>query len=114
MPNLMSKFIMPVQATERVAQLGQRIRVARIRRGWSVAELANKAGINRNTLTALELGKPGTALGVCVTVLWALGLEKTLDIVADPDIDAHGKALEASHRPTKAGKPRKNNNEYDF
>ena len=60
----MSNFLMPMQATERVAQLGQSIRVARIRRGWSVADLASKAGINRNTLTALELGKPGTAVGV--------------------------------------------------
>ena len=48
--------------------------------------------VNRNTLTALELGKPGTAIGVCFTVLWALGLEKSLDAVADPDTDVHGKA----------------------
>ena len=102
------------QATERVAQLGQRIRVARIRRGWSVADLAGKAGINRNTLTALELGKPGTALGVCVTVLWALGLDKSLEAVADPDTDLHGKALEASRRPMRAGKYRKASDDYDF
>ncbi|MBT2332345.1 helix-turn-helix domain-containing protein [Variovorax paradoxus] len=105
---------MPSQAAERVAQLGQRIRVARIRRGWSVAELASKAGINRNTLTALELGKPGTAVGVCVTVLWALGLDKSLEAIADPDTDLHGKALEASRRPTRAGKSRKASDDYDF
>jgi transcriptional regulator with XRE-family HTH domain len=97
-----------------VKQLGQRIRVARIRRGWSVAELASKAGINRNTLSALELGRAGTAIGVCFTVLWALGLEKSLDAVADPDTDLHGKALEASRRPSRAGKPRKSSNDYDF
>lgn len=114
MPNFMSKFVMPLQATERVAQLGQRIRVARIRRGWSVADLASKAGINRNTLTALELGKPGTAVGVCFTVLWALGLDKSLDDVADPDSDLHGKALEASRLPTRAGKARKPRDDYDF
>lgn len=114
MANVMSKFVMPLQATERVAQLGQRIRVARIRRGWSIADLASKAGINRNTLTALELGKPGTALGVCVTVLWALGLDKSVDAVADPDGDLHGKALEASRRPTRAGKAKKASNDYDF
>jgi len=114
MPNFMSKFVMPMQATERVAQLGQRIRLARIRRGWSVADLSSKAGINRNTLTALELGKPGTAVGVCVTVLWALGLDRSLDAVADPDGDLHGKALEASRRPTRAGKARKANDDYDF
>ncbi len=110
----MSNFTTPVQASEYIAQLGQRIRVARIRRGWSVADLAAKAGINRNTLAALEHGKLGTAIGVCVTVLWALGLEKSLDGVADPDTDVHGKALEASRRPTRAGKPRKSGNEYDF
>ena len=110
----MSNFAIPLPVSERVAQLGQRIRVARIRRGWSVVDLASKAGINRNTLTALELGKPGTAIGVCFTVLWALGLENSLDSVADPDGDVHGKALEAARRPSRAGKPRKTSNDYDF
>lgn len=105
---------MPLEATERITQLGQRIRIARIRRGWSVAELASKAGINRNTLTALELGRPGTAVGVCVTVLWALGLDKSFNVVADPDSDLHGKALEAARRPTRAGKSRKASDDYDF
>lgn len=110
----MSNFVIPLEIAERVAQLGQRIRVARIRRGWSVVELASKAGVNRNTLTALELGKPGTAVGVCFTVLWALGLDKTLEAVADPDTDLHGKALEASRRPKRAGKSRKVSDIYDF
>ena len=110
----MSNFSIPLHVSERVVLLGQRIRIARIRRGWSVVDLASKAGINRNTLTALELGKPGTAIGVCFTVLWALGLEKSLDAVADPDTDVHGKALEASHRPTRVGKPRKPGSDYDF
>ena len=102
----MGKFEVPAQVAEQVARLGQRIRIARIRRGWSVADLAGKAGVNRNTVTALELGKQGTAVGVCFTVLWALGLERTLDGVAHPDADLHGKALEAARRPTRAGKPR--------
>jgi transcriptional regulator with XRE-family HTH domain len=110
----MSKFALPIDASEWVAQLGQRIRIARLRRGWSVADLASKVGINRNTLTALEMGKPGTAVGVCFTVLWALGLDKSLEAVADPDADLHGKALEASRRPKRAGKPRKERDDYDF
>jgi transcriptional regulator with XRE-family HTH domain len=110
----MSKFVLPIEVSEWVAQLGQRIRVARLRRGWSVADLASKAGINRNTLTALEMGKPGTAVGVCFTVLWALGLDKSLEAVADPDADLHGKGLEASRRPKRAGKPRRERDDYDF
>ncbi len=84
----------------------QRIRLARIRRSLSVADLAEKAGINRNTINALELGKPGASIGVIATVLWTLGLDKTLDRVADSDMDVHGKALEASRRPKRASKPR--------
>jgi transcriptional regulator with XRE-family HTH domain len=110
----MSNFILPVETSEWVTQFGQRIRVARLRRGWSVADLASKAGVNRNTLTALEKGKTGTAIGVCFTVLWALGLDKSLEGVADPDTDLHGKALEASRRPKRAGKPRSDRDDYDF
>lgn len=110
----MSKFVTPMPVAEQLIQLGQRIRIARIRRNWSVADLASKAGINRNTLTALELGKPGTAVGVCFTILWALGLDRTLDGVADPDADLHGKGLEAARRPSRAGKARKASDDYDF
>ncbi len=105
---------LPAQVTERIRELGDRIRVARIRRGPSTAELAAKAGIHRNRLSALELGKPGVALGALVTMLWALGLEGTLQGVAHPDTDTHGKTLEASHRPTRVRKPRQSKDEYDF
>jgi transcriptional regulator with XRE-family HTH domain len=106
--------ILPGEAADRIKELGRRIRLARARRGLSIAEVAVKAGINRNTLNALELGKPGVALGACVTVLWALGLDRTLDGVAHPDADTHGKTLEASRRPARVRKSQKSKNEYDF
>jgi transcriptional regulator with XRE-family HTH domain len=104
----------PAEAMERIKELGYRVRLARTRRGMSIAELAAKAGINRNTLNALELGKPGVAFGAYVTVLWALGLDKTLEGVAHPDADTHGKTLEASRRPARVRKSRKSKDEYDF
>ncbi|MBI3045291.1 MAG: helix-turn-helix domain-containing protein [Betaproteobacteria bacterium] len=104
----------PIEATERIKELGHRVRLARTRRGMSIAEVAAKAGINRNTLNALELGKHGVAMGAYVTVLWVLGLDKTLDGVAHPDADIHGKTLEASRRPARVRKSRKSKNEYAF
>ena len=104
----------PTEASDRIKELGYRVRIARTRRGLSIAELAARAGINRNTLNALELGRPGVAFGAYVTVLWALGLDKTLDGLAHPDADIHGKTLEASRRPARVRKPRKPKNEYDF
>jgi len=109
-----TKKPLPAEASDRIKDLGYRVRLARTRRGLSIAELAAKAGINRNTLNALELGRPGVAFGAYVTVLWALGLDKTLDGLAHPDADIHGKTLEASRRPARVRKSRKPKNEYDF
>jgi len=105
---------LPTEVTERIKELGYRVRLARTRRGMSIAEVAAKAGINRNTLNVLELGKPGVATGAYITVLWALGLDRTLEGVAHPDSDTHGKTLEASRRPARVRKSQKSKNEYDF
>ena len=108
------KKTLPTEATERIKEIGYRVRLARIRRGMLIAEVAAKAGIDRNTLNALELGKHGVAIGAYVTVLWVLGLDRTLDGVAHPDADTHGKTLEASRRPVRVRKSQKSKNEYDF
>ena len=114
-PNKMGEFkILPEAVTQRVKDLGRRVRLARTRRKLSIAELAAKAGIDRNTLGALELGKPGVAISAYVMTLWALGLEQTLDAVADPDVDSHGKTLETSRLPKRVRKPRAVRDEYDF
>jgi transcriptional regulator with XRE-family HTH domain len=110
----MGTFILPSAIVDQVTQLGHRIRIARLRRGWSVADLATRMGVNRNTLTALEKGKAGTAIGVCFSALWALGLDSALPQLADPDDDLHGKALEAARRPRRAGKSREVRDAYDF
>lgn len=106
--------VLPELVVRRVKELGHRIRLARTRRKLSIVELAAKAGIDRNTLGALELGKPGVAISAYVMTLWALGLEQTLDAVANPDADSHGKTLEASRLPKRVRKPRAAKNEYDF
>ncbi|MCC6211498.1 MAG: helix-turn-helix transcriptional regulator [Burkholderiales bacterium] len=110
----MGKQTLPAEIAQHIRDLGYRVRLARSRRGMSIADLATKAGINRNTLNALELGKHGVSTGAYVTVLWALGLDKTLDAVAHPDADTHGKTLEASRRPVRVRKAQKPKNEYDF
>jgi transcriptional regulator with XRE-family HTH domain len=104
----------PGEVTARIRQVAERIKIARQRRGWTVAETAMRAGIARNTLTSLEHGKPGVSISAYISTLWVLGLDHTLDAVADPDQDTHGKTLEASRRPERARKSRVSNDEYDF
>ncbi len=85
-----------------VTELGQRIRIARIRRNKSQDDLARACGITRRTLYRLEQGDSGIANGTLLTVLWALGLLDSAAGIADPDTDQHGKILEAAKRPTRA------------
>ena len=106
--------ILPLRVEQGVKGLGSHIRIARKRRGLTVAETAVKAGINRNTLNALESGKPTVAIGTLVAVLWVFGLDDTLKSVANPDQDASGKALEASRRPKRVRKRQAPKDEYDF
>jgi transcriptional regulator with XRE-family HTH domain len=54
--------------------LGARLRVARLRRGWSEMELAERAGISRTTLKRIERGEPAVALGFALECFAVLGL----------------------------------------
>lgn len=87
------------QALER---LGGRLATARLRRRMTQAELAQKAGITRPTLAAVEQGRAGTGAGAYVSVLWALGLDHDLEDVAAAHRDAEGTALEAARLPARA------------
>ncbi len=111
----MREFVsLPAVVTQQIKELGHRIRLARTRRKLSIAALAAKARIDRNTLGALEHGKPGVAISAYILTLWALGLDRTLAAVANPDTDLHGKTLEASRLPKRVRKPRSTKDEYDF
>jgi DNA-binding XRE family transcriptional regulator len=91
----------PLEVTTAALQLGQNIRVARIRRRMSQEELAQACGITRKTLYALEKGGTAGTLGTVFTVLWKLGLLSTAAALADPDADEHGRILEAARRPRR-------------
>ena len=72
---------------ERLLQeVGENIRLARLRRRHSAALIAERAGISRTTLAALERGNSGVSLGALVRVLLALSLETDLALVARDDI----------------------------
>lgn len=81
-----------VQATAR--SLGAAIRAARLRRRWSQALLAEKAGVSHMTLRKAEQGQSGVAMGTYLVLLWALGLNQLLAPVLDPTTDREGVALE--------------------
>jgi transcriptional regulator with XRE-family HTH domain len=76
--------------------LGARIRIARQRRKLRLEDMAEKTGLSRSTVEAVERGAPTTAFGAYLTVLTVLGLARELDLIADPGLDRDGLALELS------------------
>lgn len=71
---------------EYLTQMGEQIKLARLRRKLSAELVAERAGISRATLWAVEKGSPSVALGTYAAVLHALnGMDKDLLLVAKDD-----------------------------
>lgn len=64
---------------------GENIRLARLRRDLSSEQIAERAGIARNTLIKIEHGDEGVAIGLYLRVLIVLGLQDDLLQVAKDD-----------------------------
>lgn len=92
---------LPVPVTRALRKLGHDIRDARRRRRIPVAILAERASVSRMTLSKVEKGDPGVAVGTYATVLFTLGMADRLADVADPRHDAVGRELEEEHLPER-------------
>lgn len=66
-------------------QVGGNIKLARLRRKYSAATVAERAGISRKTLYRVEHGDPAVALGTYARVLKVLRLEQDLARLAAGD-----------------------------
>ncbi len=69
-----------------MTELGENIRLARLRRRLSSQLLAERAGISRTTLVSIEKGYPGVSIGYYLNVLHVLGLEKDILLIAKDDV----------------------------
>lgn len=56
-------------------QIGNIVRRARKRHGWSQTQLGDKAGLRQETISLIETGNPATKLDTILAVLAALELE---------------------------------------
>lgn len=81
---------------------GRLIKRARVRRALTQAEIADRAGLARSTVVALEAGRSGVAVGAIVGVLAALGLNGKLSNALDKD--ELGEALDLANT-RRVGRP---------
>ena len=73
--------------TEKIlSQMGEQIKLARLRRQIPADLVAERAGISRATLWSVEKGSPTVAMGTYAAVLHALnGLDRDLLLIAKDD-----------------------------
>ena len=94
------------QTQEILNQLGEQIRLARLRRHLSAELVAERAGLSRMTLSNIEKGSPSVAIGSYAAVLHALnGMDKDLLLVAKDD--ELGRKLQDLDLPTRRRAPKK-------
>lgn len=91
--------------TKRIlVEMGQNIKLARLRRRLSSEQVAERANISRPTLTAIERGAPTVSMGSYLLVLQVLGLENDFLLLAKDDI--LGRKLQDANIVTKKRAPK--------
>jgi transcriptional regulator with XRE-family HTH domain len=69
-----------------LSELGERLRLARLRRRFTASLVAERADISRQTLTKVEQGDAAVTLGTYMRVLAVLNLEADVALVAADDV----------------------------
>lgn len=68
-----TKVVLLPKVTNNLAQLGENIKLARLRRNLSMRLVCERAHISRPTLINIEKGSPDVSIGLYAAVLNALG-----------------------------------------
>ena len=89
----------------RLKELGENIYLARLRRRLPATRVAERAGLSRQTLSAIEHGDSSVTIGAYAGVLLVLGLEADLALVAADDV--LGRKLQDAELTIKKRAPRR-------
>ena len=86
-------------------ELGENIKLARLRRKLSGEQVSERANTIRATLWQVEKGSPTVAMGTYCQILFVLGLEKDLLKIAEDD--TLGRKLQDAELIIKERAPKK-------
>lgn len=81
-----AKTVLLPKLTRILEEMGENIKLARLRRKLTTEQVAERAGISRSTLWQVEKGLPSVSLGTYAQILFVLGLEKDLQLIAKDDV----------------------------
>jgi transcriptional regulator with XRE-family HTH domain len=99
------QLVLLPKAKKVLNDLGENIKLARLRRKLSTTQISERAGISRATLWQIEKGTPTVAMGAYFQVLFVMGLEK--DFLKLGSDDELGRKLQDAGLLTKERAPKK-------
>jgi transcriptional regulator with XRE-family HTH domain len=76
---------LPRKLEQKMQIVGEHIRLARLRRNLSIAQVAERATCSSLTVSRIEKGSPTVAIGIYLRVLYALQLEDDILFLAKDD-----------------------------
>ena len=100
-----TKLVLLPKLQRLLAESGENIKLARLRRKLSTDQVSERANISRPTLWSIEKGSSTVAIGAYAQVLFVLGLEKDLLRLAGED--PLGRKLQDAKLLTKERAPKR-------
>lgn len=76
---------LPRKLEDKMKVVGEQIRLARLRRDLSIAQVAERATCSAVTISRVEKGAPTVAIGIYLRVLYALQLDDDILLLAQKD-----------------------------
>ena len=76
---------LPRKLEQKMQIVGEQIKLARLRRNLSVAQVAERATCSPLTISRIERGTPTVAIGIYLRVLYALQLDDDILLLARND-----------------------------
>ena len=76
---------LPRKLEEKMKVVGEQIKLARLRRDLSLAQVAERATCSPLTVSRIEKGSPTVAIGIYLRVLYALQLDNDILLLAKDD-----------------------------
>lgn len=75
----------PRKLEQKMSLMGEQIKLARLRRNLSIAQVAERATCSPLTVNRIEKGLPTVSIGIYARVLYALQLDDDLLLIAKED-----------------------------
>jgi transcriptional regulator with XRE-family HTH domain len=91
----------PFAVEDVLSRLGTRLKTARLRRRFTIEQVAERIGTGVRAVRQAEGGKPTTAAVVYFSLLWLYDLLDSVDGVANPLQDTEGLRLASLSEPER-------------